>query len=150
MGRSVTMVTDLDTPALAPPSKCADDIIRSATFPAAHAPCRDDSPQGGGGDLWPYSLAALGTVGSRWACLHPLTTPTTPEPLRLHLNHCHHLHHHTPTYAYPQPLPQNPSHHPFTSPTLPKLLPQTHSQPHAPLPPPLNHSHLLLTSPTTH
>ncbi|XP_056465861.1 actin-binding LIM protein 1-like [Gadus chalcogrammus] len=63
MGRSVTMVTDLDTPALAPPSKCADDIIRSATFPAAHAPCRDDSPQGGGGDLRPYSLAALGSGG---------------------------------------------------------------------------------------
>ncbi|KAK0135515.1 Actin-binding LIM protein 1 [Merluccius polli] len=62
IGRSVTMVTDLDTPALAPPSKSADDIIRSATFPAAHAPCRDDSSQSGG-DLWPYSLAVLGSGG---------------------------------------------------------------------------------------
>ncbi|CAL8300192.1 unnamed protein product [Merluccius merluccius] len=53
-----------DTPALAPPSKSADDIIRSATFPAAHAPCRDDSSQSGG-DLWPYSLAVLGGEGRR-------------------------------------------------------------------------------------
>uniref|UniRef100_A0A669BAL0 Actin binding LIM protein 1a n=1 Tax=Oreochromis niloticus TaxID=8128 RepID=A0A669BAL0_ORENI len=45
-------------------SKSADEIIRSATFPAAHAPFPDDSSRSEG-DRWPYSLTALGTVGSR-------------------------------------------------------------------------------------
>uniref|UniRef100_A0A669BIG5 Actin binding LIM protein 1a n=1 Tax=Oreochromis niloticus TaxID=8128 RepID=A0A669BIG5_ORENI len=44
-------------------SKSADEIIRSATFPAAHAPFPDDSSRSEG-DRWPYSLTALGTVGS--------------------------------------------------------------------------------------
>uniref|UniRef100_A0A3Q4HS54 Actin binding LIM protein 1a n=1 Tax=Neolamprologus brichardi TaxID=32507 RepID=A0A3Q4HS54_NEOBR len=43
--------------------KSADEIIRSATFPAAHAPFPDDSSRSEG-DRWPYSLTALGTVGS--------------------------------------------------------------------------------------
>uniref|UniRef100_A0A671WV20 Actin binding LIM protein 1a n=1 Tax=Sparus aurata TaxID=8175 RepID=A0A671WV20_SPAAU len=55
--------------AIARQSKSADDIIRSATFPAAHAPSPDDSSRSEG-DRWPYSLAVLGTVGSRRACLH--------------------------------------------------------------------------------
>lgn len=67
--RSVPMVTNLDTAAIARQSKSADDIIRSATFPAAHAPSPDDSSRSEG-DQWPYSLAVLGTVGSWWACLH--------------------------------------------------------------------------------
>uniref|UniRef100_A0A671WV31 Actin binding LIM protein 1a n=1 Tax=Sparus aurata TaxID=8175 RepID=A0A671WV31_SPAAU len=67
--RSVPMVTNLDTAAIARQSKSADDIIRSATFPAAHAPSPDDSSRSEG-DRWPYSLAVLGTVGSRRACLH--------------------------------------------------------------------------------
>ncbi|XP_071375750.1 actin-binding LIM protein 1-like isoform X3 [Centroberyx affinis] len=50
--------------AIAPQSKSADDIIRSATFPAAHAPSPDDSSQSEG-DLWPYSLAVLGSEGRR-------------------------------------------------------------------------------------
>uniref|UniRef100_A0A7N8YFC4 Actin binding LIM protein 1 n=1 Tax=Mastacembelus armatus TaxID=205130 RepID=A0A7N8YFC4_9TELE len=41
-------------------SKSADEIIRSATFPAAHAPSLDDSSRSEG-DHWPYSLAVLGT-----------------------------------------------------------------------------------------
>uniref|UniRef100_A0A7N8YQ47 Actin binding LIM protein 1 n=1 Tax=Mastacembelus armatus TaxID=205130 RepID=A0A7N8YQ47_9TELE len=45
-------------------SKSADEIIRSATFPAAHAPSLDDSSRSEG-DHWPYSLAVLGTVGRR-------------------------------------------------------------------------------------
>ncbi len=67
--RSVPMVTNLDTAAIARQSKSGDDIIRSATFPAAHAPSPDDSSRSEG-DHWPYSLAVLGTVGSWWACLH--------------------------------------------------------------------------------
>lgn len=59
----------LDTAAVARQSKSADDIIRSATFPAAHAPSLDDSSRSEGGQ-WPCSLAALGTVGSRQACWH--------------------------------------------------------------------------------
>uniref|UniRef100_A0A3Q3WA69 Uncharacterized protein n=1 Tax=Mola mola TaxID=94237 RepID=A0A3Q3WA69_MOLML len=50
--------------AITRPSKSADDIIRSATFPAAHAPSLDDSPWSEG-DHWPSSLAVLGTVGRR-------------------------------------------------------------------------------------
>lgn len=54
----------LDTAAIAHQSKSADDIIRSATFPAAHAPSPDDSVQSEG-ISWPYALSVLGTVGSR-------------------------------------------------------------------------------------
>lgn len=64
----------LDTAAIARQSKSADDIIRSATFPAAHAPSPDASSRIEGG-RWPYSLAVLGTVGSRWACLHCYLLP---------------------------------------------------------------------------
>lgn len=64
---SVPMVTNLDTASIARQSKSADEIIRSATFPAAHAPFPDDSSRSEG-DRWPYSLTALGTVGSCWAC----------------------------------------------------------------------------------
>uniref|UniRef100_A0A3B4YP80 Actin binding LIM protein 1a n=1 Tax=Seriola lalandi dorsalis TaxID=1841481 RepID=A0A3B4YP80_SERLL len=49
--------------AIARQSKSADDIIRSATFPAAHAPSPDDSSWSEG-DHWPYSLAVLGTIQS--------------------------------------------------------------------------------------
>ncbi|XP_047198290.1 actin-binding LIM protein 1a isoform X11 [Hippoglossus stenolepis] len=45
-------------------SKSADDIIRSATFPAAHAPSLDDSSRSEG-DRRPYSLAVLGSEGRR-------------------------------------------------------------------------------------
>uniref|UniRef100_A0AAQ4QQI4 Actin binding LIM protein 1a n=1 Tax=Gasterosteus aculeatus aculeatus TaxID=481459 RepID=A0AAQ4QQI4_GASAC len=55
--------------AIARQSKSADEIIRSATFPAAHAPAPDDSSWSEG-DLWPCSLTVLGTVGSGRACLH--------------------------------------------------------------------------------
>lgn len=58
-----TWLPTLDTDAIARQSKSADDIIRSATFPAAHAPSPDDSLRSEG-DHWPCSLAALGTVGS--------------------------------------------------------------------------------------
>ncbi|XP_032378644.1 actin-binding LIM protein 1 isoform X2 [Etheostoma spectabile] len=47
-----------DTDAIARQSKSGDDIIRSATFPAAHAPSPDDSPRSEG-DHWPCSLAVL-------------------------------------------------------------------------------------------
>lgn len=57
----------LDTAAIARQSKSADDIIRSATFPAAHAPSPDDSSQSEG-ISWPYALSVLGTVSSGWAC----------------------------------------------------------------------------------
>uniref|UniRef100_A0A672IUJ2 Actin binding LIM protein 1a n=1 Tax=Salarias fasciatus TaxID=181472 RepID=A0A672IUJ2_SALFA len=50
--------------AIARQSKSGDDIIRSATFPAAHAPSPDDSSRSEG-DLWPYSLAVLGSEGRR-------------------------------------------------------------------------------------
>nr|XP_061794705.1 actin-binding LIM protein 1-like isoform X1 [Nerophis lumbriciformis] len=50
--------------AIARQSKSADDIIRSATFPAAHAPSPDDSSQSEG-DCWPSSNAVLGTEGRR-------------------------------------------------------------------------------------
>ncbi|XP_036979646.1 actin-binding LIM protein 1a isoform X10 [Acanthopagrus latus] len=53
-----------DTAAIARQSKSADDIIRSATFPAAHAPSPDDSSRSEG-DRWPYSLAVLGSEGRR-------------------------------------------------------------------------------------
>ncbi|XP_071337150.1 actin-binding LIM protein 1a [Trachinotus anak] len=53
-----------DTAAIARQSKSADDIIRSATFPAAHAPSPDDSSRSEG-DHWPYSLAVLGSEGRR-------------------------------------------------------------------------------------
>uniref|UniRef100_A0A3B5L9K1 Uncharacterized protein n=1 Tax=Xiphophorus couchianus TaxID=32473 RepID=A0A3B5L9K1_9TELE len=47
--------------AVAQQSKFGEDIIRSATFPAAHAPSLDDSSRSEG-DCWPHSLAVLGTV----------------------------------------------------------------------------------------
>ncbi|XP_059215675.1 actin-binding LIM protein 1a isoform X2 [Centropristis striata] len=47
-----------DTDAIARQSKSADEIIRSATFPAAHAPPPDDSSRSEG-DRWPCSLAVL-------------------------------------------------------------------------------------------
>uniref|UniRef100_A0A8C9VG22 Actin binding LIM protein 1a n=1 Tax=Scleropages formosus TaxID=113540 RepID=A0A8C9VG22_SCLFO len=52
--------------ALAAQSKCADDIIKSAKFPAAHAPGPDDTPKIET-DLWPCppSLATLGRRRSR-------------------------------------------------------------------------------------
>ncbi|XP_029963161.1 actin-binding LIM protein 1 isoform X7 [Salarias fasciatus] len=53
-----------DSAAIARQSKSGDDIIRSATFPAAHAPSPDDSSRSEG-DLWPYSLAVLGSEGRR-------------------------------------------------------------------------------------
>lgn len=53
-----------DTAAIARQSKSGDDIIRSATFPAAHAPSPDDSSRSEG-DRWPYSLAVLGSEGRR-------------------------------------------------------------------------------------
>ncbi|XP_054456559.1 actin-binding LIM protein 1a isoform X1 [Anoplopoma fimbria] len=62
--RSVPMVTNLDTDAIARQSKSADEIIRSATFPAAHAPSPDDSSRSEG-DHWPCSLAVLGSEGRR-------------------------------------------------------------------------------------
>uniref|UniRef100_A0A8C9TWB1 Actin binding LIM protein 1a n=1 Tax=Scleropages formosus TaxID=113540 RepID=A0A8C9TWB1_SCLFO len=43
-----------DVAALAAQSKCADDIIKSAKFPAAHAPGPDDTPKIET-DLWPWS-----------------------------------------------------------------------------------------------
>ncbi|XP_016892809.1 actin-binding LIM protein 1 isoform X3 [Cynoglossus semilaevis] len=52
-----------DTAAVAHQSKSADEIIRSATFPAAHAPSPDDSPRSEG-DHWPYSLTVLAPAGS--------------------------------------------------------------------------------------
>ncbi|XP_042078798.1 actin-binding LIM protein 1 isoform X11 [Haplochromis burtoni] len=61
---SVPMVTNLDTASIARQSKSADEIIRSATFPAAHAPFPDDSSRSEG-DRWPYSLTALGSEGRR-------------------------------------------------------------------------------------
>ncbi|XP_060942684.1 actin-binding LIM protein 1a isoform X2 [Limanda limanda] len=48
--------------AVALESKSADDIIRSATFPAAHAPSLDDSSRSEG-VRWPYSLTVLGSEG---------------------------------------------------------------------------------------
>uniref|UniRef100_G3NHW3 Actin binding LIM protein 1a n=1 Tax=Gasterosteus aculeatus aculeatus TaxID=481459 RepID=G3NHW3_GASAC len=53
-----------DTDAIARQSKSADEIIRSATFPAAHAPAPDDSSWSEG-DLWPCSLTVLGSEGRR-------------------------------------------------------------------------------------
>ncbi|KAM8858897.1 actin-binding LIM protein 1-like isoform 5-T5 [Spinachia spinachia] len=53
-----------DTDAIAHQSKSADEIIRSATFPAAHAPSPDDSSRSEG-DLWPCSLTVLGSEGRR-------------------------------------------------------------------------------------
>ncbi|XP_040923509.1 actin-binding LIM protein 1-like isoform X1 [Betta splendens] len=53
-----------DTTAVARQSKSADDIIRSATFPAAHAPSLDDGSRSEG-DRWPCSLAALGSEPRR-------------------------------------------------------------------------------------
>ncbi|XP_068597716.1 actin-binding LIM protein 1-like [Brachionichthys hirsutus] len=50
--------------AVARQSEAADDIIRSATFPAAHAPSVDDSSRREG-DRWPRSLAVLGPEGRR-------------------------------------------------------------------------------------
>ncbi|XP_056292186.1 actin-binding LIM protein 1-like [Pseudoliparis swirei] len=52
-----------DTDAVARQSKSADDVIRSATFPAAHAPSPDDSSRSEG-NRWPCSLAVLGTIQS--------------------------------------------------------------------------------------
>ncbi|XP_034464649.1 actin-binding LIM protein 1a isoform X16 [Hippoglossus hippoglossus] len=52
-----------DTAAIVLQSKSADDIIRSATFPAAHAPSLDDSSRSEG-DRRPYSLAVLAPIGS--------------------------------------------------------------------------------------
>ncbi|XP_065815476.1 actin-binding LIM protein 1a [Labrus bergylta] len=62
--RSVPMVTNLDMAAIARHSKAGDDIIRSATFPAAHAPSPDDSSRSEG-DRWPCSLVVLGSEGRR-------------------------------------------------------------------------------------
>ncbi|XP_074502779.1 actin-binding LIM protein 1a isoform X9 [Sebastes fasciatus] len=53
-----------DSDAIARQSKSADEIIRSATFPAAHAPSPDDSSRSEG-DRWPCSLAVLGSEGRR-------------------------------------------------------------------------------------
>ncbi|XP_032409456.1 actin-binding LIM protein 1 isoform X9 [Xiphophorus hellerii] len=53
-----------DTAAVAQQSKFGEDIIRSATFPAAHAPSLDDSSRSEG-DCWPHSLAVLGSEGRR-------------------------------------------------------------------------------------
>ncbi|XP_039995886.1 actin-binding LIM protein 1a isoform X2 [Xiphias gladius] len=52
-----------DTAAIARQSKSADDIIRFATFPAAHVPSPDDSSCSEGG-RWPCSLAVLAPIGS--------------------------------------------------------------------------------------
>ncbi|XP_028323714.1 actin-binding LIM protein 1 isoform X3 [Gouania willdenowi] len=52
-----------DTAAIARQRDSADEIIRSATFPAAHAPSADDGC--GEGDCWPYSVAVLGPEGRR-------------------------------------------------------------------------------------
>lgn len=62
------MVTNLDAAAVAHQRKTADEIIRSATFPAARAPSPDDSSRSEG-DCWPRSLVVLGTVGCWWVCL---------------------------------------------------------------------------------
>ncbi|KAF3842324.1 hypothetical protein F7725_024275 [Dissostichus mawsoni] len=51
-----------DTDAIARQSKSADEIIRSATFPAAHAPSPDDSSRSEG-DRWPCSLAIQSGLG---------------------------------------------------------------------------------------
>uniref|UniRef100_H3D7C1 Actin binding LIM protein 1a n=1 Tax=Tetraodon nigroviridis TaxID=99883 RepID=H3D7C1_TETNG len=48
--------------AVARQSKSADDIIRSATFPAAHAPSPDDSSQSEGVS-WPYARSVLVPAG---------------------------------------------------------------------------------------
>ncbi|XP_017279792.1 actin-binding LIM protein 1a isoform X4 [Kryptolebias marmoratus] len=53
-----------DAAAIAHQRKSADEIIRSATFPAAHAPSPDDNSRSEG-DCWPHSLAALGSEGRR-------------------------------------------------------------------------------------
>uniref|UniRef100_A0A3Q2G0I1 Actin binding LIM protein 1a n=1 Tax=Cyprinodon variegatus TaxID=28743 RepID=A0A3Q2G0I1_CYPVA len=53
-----------DLAAVAHQSKSGEDIIRSATFPAAHAPSLDDSSLSEG-DCWPHSLAVLGSEGRR-------------------------------------------------------------------------------------
>ncbi|CAJ1067851.1 actin-binding LIM protein 1-like isoform X2 [Xyrichtys novacula] len=53
-----------DAATLARQVKTGDDIIRSATFPAAHAPSPDDSSRSEG-DRWPCSLAVLGSEGRR-------------------------------------------------------------------------------------
>ncbi|XP_035982319.1 actin-binding LIM protein 1 isoform X18 [Fundulus heteroclitus] len=53
-----------DTAAVAHQTKSGEDIIRSATFPAAHAPSLDDCSRSEG-DCWPRSLALLGSEGRR-------------------------------------------------------------------------------------
>ncbi|KAF7219640.1 transcript variant X14 [Nothobranchius furzeri] len=60
---SVPVVTNLDAAAIAHQRKSADEIIRSATFPAAHAPSPDDNSLSEG-DCWPHSLAVLAPIGS--------------------------------------------------------------------------------------
>lgn len=62
---SVPMVANLDAAATAHQRKSADEIIRSATFPAAHAPSPDANSRSEV-DCWPRSLAVLGTVGRWW------------------------------------------------------------------------------------
>jgi hypothetical protein len=62
----VPLVSNLDSPA--PKRKSADEIIRSATFPAAHVPPLDDTSPSKS-DHWSpcalsLALVALGTVGS--------------------------------------------------------------------------------------
>ncbi|KAF7219641.1 transcript variant X11 [Nothobranchius furzeri] len=52
-----------DAAAIAHQRKSADEIIRSATFPAAHAPSPDDNSLSEG-DCWPHSLAVLAPIGS--------------------------------------------------------------------------------------
>ncbi|XP_047206722.1 actin-binding LIM protein 1-like isoform X13 [Girardinichthys multiradiatus] len=53
-----------DTAALAHQSRSGEDIIRSATFPAAQALSLDDSSQSEG-DCWPHSFAVLGLEARR-------------------------------------------------------------------------------------
>lgn len=69
----------VDSAAIARQSKSGDDIIRSATFPAAHAPSPDDGSRSEG-ERWPCSLAALGTVGPwRRACSVWCSSSSSPD-----------------------------------------------------------------------
>uniref|UniRef100_A0A8C6M159 Actin binding LIM protein 1a n=1 Tax=Nothobranchius furzeri TaxID=105023 RepID=A0A8C6M159_NOTFU len=65
--------------AIAHQRKSADEIIRSATFPAAHAPSPDDNSLSEG-DCWPHSLAVLGTVMAVLALLPAGETKCIPSP----------------------------------------------------------------------
>uniref|UniRef100_A0A8C6M849 Actin binding LIM protein 1a n=1 Tax=Nothobranchius furzeri TaxID=105023 RepID=A0A8C6M849_NOTFU len=68
-----------DAAAIAHQRKSADEIIRSATFPAAHAPSPDDNSLSEG-DCWPHSLAVLGTVMAVLALLPAGETKCIPSP----------------------------------------------------------------------